>query len=78
LFGLLAGVARSSTLYFAAGWSFLYVAWWSFVGALIVTVVVSLLTRPEPTSKLEGLVYGLVMKDDEIQDVLSRRAEGGE
>jgi len=43
-----------------------------------VTVVVSLLTRPEPTSKLEGLVYGLVMKDDEIQDMLSRRAEGGE
>ncbi len=78
LFGLLAGVAISSTLYFAAGWSFLYVAWWSFVGALIVTVVVSLLTRPEPTPKLEGLVYGLVMKDDEIQDVLSRRAEGGE
>jgi len=78
LFGLLAGVAISSTLYFAAGWSFLYVAWWSFVGALIVTVVVSLLTRPEPTSKLEGLVYGLVMKDDEIQDMLSRRAEGGE
>ncbi len=78
LFGLLVGVAISSTLYFVAGWSFLYVAWWSFVGALIVTVIVSLLTKPEPTSKLEGLVYGLVMKDDDIQDVLSRRAEGGE
>ncbi|NIM50202.1 MAG: sodium/solute symporter [Gemmatimonadales bacterium] len=78
LFGLLAGVAISSTLYFAAGWSFLYVAWWSFVGALVVNVVVSLLTKPEPTSKLEGLVYGLVMKNGEIQDVLSRRADGGE
>jgi SSS family solute:Na+ symporter len=78
LFGLLVGVAISSTLYFAAGWSFLYVAWWSFVGALIVNVVVSLMTKPEPTSKLEGLVYGLVMKNGEIQDVLSERAEGGE
>ncbi len=78
LFGLLVGVAISSTLYFAAGWSFLYVAWWSFVGALIVNVVVSLMTKPEPASKLEGLVYGLVMKNGEIQDVLSERAEGGE
>jgi len=78
LIGLLAGVALSSTLYFAAGMSFLYVAWWSFVGALIVNVLVSLMTKPEPTSKLEGLVYGLVMKNGEIQEILSDRAEGGE
>lgn len=78
LFGLVAGVAISTTLYFVAGWSFLYVAWWSFVGALIVNIVVSLLTKPEPPSKLEGLVYGYVMQDDEMQTILARRAAGGE
>ena len=78
LFGLLAGVAISSTLYFAAGMSFLYVAWWSFVGALIVNILISLMTKPEPASKLEGLVYGLVMRNGEIQEILSDRAEGGE
>jgi SSS family solute:Na+ symporter len=77
LFGLVAGVGISTTLYFAAGWSFLYVAWWSFVGALVVNIVVSLLTKPEPPSKLEGLVYGYVMHDDEMQTILKRRAEGG-
>ncbi len=78
LFGLLAGVAISSTLYFGYEMSFLYVAWWSFVGSLIVNVLVSLLTPPEPIEKLEGLVYGLVMQDDGVQDMLRRRAEGSD
>lgn len=78
LFGLIAGVAISGTLYFAFEMSFLYVAWWSFVGSLIVNVLVSLSTRPEPIEKLEGLVYGLVMHDDDVQQMLRRRAEGSE
>ena len=44
----------------------------------MINIIVSLLTRPEPIEKLEGLVYGLVMKDKKIQDILSKRAEGGE
>jgi Na+/proline symporter len=77
LFGLLGGVAISTTLFLKLHWSFLYIAWWSFVASLIITLLVSLFTRPEPVEKLEGLVYGLVMKDKGIQDMLSKRAEGG-
>jgi SSS family solute:Na+ symporter len=78
LFGLLAGVAISTTLYFGVEMSFLYVAWWSFVGSLAVNVIVSLLTKPDPIEKLEGLVYGLVMQDEDTQGLLKRRAEGSE
>ncbi|MFQ6070199.1 MAG: sodium/solute symporter [Candidatus Aminicenantales bacterium] len=78
LSGLIGGVAISSSLFFATQISFLYIAWWSFLGALILTVIVSLATRPEPLERLEGLVYGLVMKEREIQDILRKRAEGGE
>jgi hypothetical protein len=34
-----------------------------------------LLTQPDPIEKLEGLVYGLVIKDKSIQDALKKRAE---
>lgn len=77
LFGLIAGVGVSSFLHFIAHWNFLYVAWWSFAGAILMNIIVSLLTTPESTEKLEGLVYGLVMRDDETQDILSKRANGG-
>lgn len=36
----------------------MYRALWSWVVCVLVTVVVSLLTRPKPISELEGLVYG--------------------
>jgi SSS family transporter len=36
---------------------FLYVAWWSFVFAIVATVVVSLLTKPKTDEELQGLVY---------------------
>jgi Na+/proline symporter len=52
---------------------FLFVAWWSFVFSLIVTIVVSLLTKPEPEEKIRGLVWGQVMHDGEIQRVLTSR-----
>jgi hypothetical protein len=58
--------------------NFLYIAWWSFLGSIIITIVVSLLTKPDPIEKLEGLVYGLVMKDKNMQDILKKRVEGEE
>lgn len=78
LSGLIGGVCISTFLFKVMQWSFLYIAWWSFAGAIIITVLVSLFTKPEPLEKLEGLVYGLVLKDKSIQDMLEKRAEGGE
>ncbi|MBN1551680.1 sodium/solute symporter [bacterium] len=78
LFGLLGGVCLSSYLFFVIHWKFLYIAWWSFLASIIINVIVSYLTRPDPNEKLYGLVYGLVMKDDEMQDILTKRAEGAE
>lgn len=61
--GLIVGVMTSSTLFwvkdivFTSEEPFLYIAWWAFLVGLLVTVTVSLLTRPEPDEKLEGLIY---------------------
>ena len=49
---------------------FLYVAWWSFFGSIILGTIVSLFTKPKPIEQLHGLVYGLVHKDEEIQMAL--------
>src|SRR5246500_2970784 len=38
----------------------MYRALWSWLACVIVTVVVSLATKPKPISQLEGLVYGVV------------------
>lgn len=67
LISLLSGVAFAGTLMwvnsnasiplFKISEPFLYVAWWSFVLSVIIVIVVSLLTPPEPESKLKGLVY---------------------
>ena len=51
---------------------FLYVAWWSFFGSIILGITVSLFTRPKPIGQLHGLVYGLVGKDEEIQMALKK------
>ncbi|MGD9347587.1 MAG: hypothetical protein PVH84_17100, partial [Candidatus Aminicenantes bacterium] len=75
LAGLLGGVAISSSMFFITETSFLYIAWWSFLGAMFFTIVISLLTKPEPMEKLEGLVYGLVMKDNHLQEILKKRVE---
>jgi solute:Na+ symporter, SSS family len=37
----------------------MYQALWSFITCLVVTVVVSLATKPKPDAALTGLVYGL-------------------
>ncbi len=78
LAGLVLGVGFTTTLNMVDGLfpsddPFLFVAWWSFVFSLIVTIVVSLLTPPEPEEKIRGLVWGQVMKDGEIQRVLGEK-----
>jgi SSS family solute:Na+ symporter len=71
--GLCLGVATSSTLFaiqdklFTAPEPFLYIAWWAFLVGLVVTIVVSLLTKPEPPEKIEGLIYSSVRKSKESQ-----------
>ncbi len=71
--GLCLGVATSSTLFaiqdklFTAPEPFLYIAWWAFLVGLVTTVVVSLLTKPEPPEKIEGLIYSSVRKSKRSQ-----------
>ena len=78
LAGMLLGVVFTTILtltdgIFRSSEPFLFVAWWSFVFSIVVTVVVSLLTPPEPEEKIRGLVFGQVLKDGEIQRVLRGR-----
>lgn len=78
LAGLALGVAFCFILKYTPGLftsddPFLFVAWWSFVFSLIVTVVVSLMTRPESDAKLRGLTWGSVIHSDEAQAALQER-----
>ena len=67
LISLLSGVAFAGMLMWVNSYAsvplfqvsepFLYVAWWSFVLSVVILIVVSLNTPPEPESKLKGLVY---------------------
>lgn len=52
---------------------FLFVAWWSFVFAIVVTIVVSLFTKPEPEEKLRGMVWSSVVHDEDAQKALQER-----
>lgn len=78
LAGLVIGVAFTTILHnidglFPSDDPYLFVSWWSFVFSIVITVVVSLLTPPEPDEKIQGLVFGQVIKDGEIQRVLRER-----
>lgn len=80
LAGLVLGVGFTTILQFTEGLfksesGFLFIAWWSFVFSIVVTVIVSLITPPEPDEKIRGLVFGQVMKDGELQRVLRDRSE---
>jgi len=67
LISLISGVIFAGTLMwmnsnasvplFQVSEPFLYVAWWSFVLSVVIVFVVSLMTPPEPKSKVKGLVY---------------------
>jgi solute:Na+ symporter, SSS family len=43
----------------------MYSGWWSLVVCVLVTVGVSLFTRPKPESELRNLVYGLTPRPEE-------------
>ncbi len=57
LAGLIGGVCISGILFYM-DINFLYVAWWSFTGSLLLNFIVSLFTKPEPAEKIRDLVYG--------------------
>ncbi len=78
LAGLVLGVMCCFVLKYTPGLfssedPFLFVAWWSFVFALIVTIVVSLLTKPESEEKLRGLCWSSVVSDEDAQEALQER-----
>jgi SSS family solute:Na+ symporter len=69
--GMLAGALTSALLNAAeplfgvtGGVPFLWTAWWSFVAALTVTWVVSLLTKPHSDERLRGLVCWLPIREE--------------
>ncbi len=51
---------------------YLYIAWWSFVGAFIITAVITLLTKPEDPGKIRGLVYRGISKDERLQQAIEK------
>jgi SSS family solute:Na+ symporter len=51
----------------------IYRALWSWIVCVLVTVVVSYLTKPKPVSELAGLVYGATEIPDEAQVPLYQR-----
>ncbi|MCB0629797.1 MAG: sodium/solute symporter [Saprospiraceae bacterium] len=62
LAGLVSGIAVAVVLNTVEGIftiedPFLYVSWWSFVTGFLVTVIVSLFTKPFSRERLKGLVY---------------------
>ena len=75
LWGLIAGTLTAAGLFigYKAGWisfgSDLDESMWgagaAFVVDLIVTVVVTLFTKPKPVEELQGLVYGMANVDEE-------------
>ena len=79
LAGLLGGICLSALMYvfkgelFTIEEPFLYIAWWSFLGAMIITYVVSKFTTPFPMEKIRGLVYRQILDDDEIQNAINQR-----
>ena len=62
-FGLIGGIFVALMLYtfkgslFTIEDPFLYVSWWSFIGSLIITSVITIFTTPWPLDKLKGLIY---------------------
>lgn len=80
LVGLLSGVSFSVLLnviqiyasddnkLFHTADPFLYIAWWSFVASILITIIVSLLTKPKTDEELEGLVYKRGVKSDNTEN----------
>jgi len=45
----------------------LWRAWWAWLICFVVTIVVSLFTKPKPEAELKGLVYGLTAKAEAVE-----------
>ena len=79
LSGLLGGICLAALMYifknrlFTIEEPFLYIAWWSFLGSMIITFVVSKFTKPYPYEKIRGLVYRQILDDDEVQQAIVTR-----
>ena len=63
LIGLISGVGLclflstdTMSASFPSAEPFLFISWWSFIFALVVTVTVSLLTDPDPPNKFDELM----------------------
>ncbi|MEN8249040.1 MAG: sodium/solute symporter [Bacteroidota bacterium] len=65
LAGMVIGMAFAAYLnifseqYFTIEDPFLYISWWSFVLGFVITVGVSLFTKPHDSDRLKGLIYSL-------------------
>ncbi len=82
LFGLAGGISVSALLFqfrtsfFTIEDPFLYISWWSFVAAVIITTAVSFFTSPKQPEALYGLVYRLAENDDKARAALRNRISG--
>jgi len=62
-YGLIGGILMAAGMFifkaalFTLQDPFFYISWWSFVGAMLLTVGISFFTRPVDDDKLKGLVY---------------------
>jgi solute:Na+ symporter, SSS family len=62
-YGLVGGILMAAAMFifksalFTLQDPFFYISWWSFVGSLLVTVVITFFTKPLRDEKLKGLVY---------------------
>lgn len=77
--GLVGGIVISAVLYFNKASlftvqdPFLFISWWSFMGSVIITFLVSVFTTPYPDERLFGLVYRLEEKNAALQTILNDR-----
>ncbi len=63
LAGMLTGVVTAAGMTKFCGSPFLWVAWWSFVAAVVSTVGVSLFTKPYDEQRLRGLVCWIPIEE---------------
>lgn len=81
LSGLLGGISLAALMFifksslFTIEEPFLYIAWWSFLGAMIITYTVSIFTKPFPIEKIRGLVYQQVLDDEEVQQAIKKQID---
>jgi solute:Na+ symporter, SSS family len=76
LFGLIAGTLGAAVAYYANSWGWVNLgsdqsaAFWGAIAAFafdaVVTVGVTLVTKPKPVEELRGLVYGMANEEDYV------------